>query len=89
MTGPAGPTVASDIEEFYAEIGRSVVDIAIERAKEVGLPSSGQVETTVAIRLVFEPDTATGVAVMCCICTCDTDEVWTCAGPCCLAGSGR
>ena len=50
-----GPAVASDIEDAYAEIGRSVVIRAIEQAISAGVAASGEAENAVTIRLLLEP----------------------------------
>ncbi len=48
------PQVSSEIEDAYAEIGRAVVETAIQkRGQAVARPMEG-VEATVLIRLLFE-----------------------------------
>ena len=75
--------VSGEIDHAYAEIGRTVVETAIQQARAAGeFPEEG-VEATVTIRLVFEGDIAGRLPVTCCVCTRDTEGVWVCAGPCC------
>ena len=83
MSDAATPHVSREIEDAYAEIGRTVVETAIQQARAAGeMPEQG-VDATVTMRLVFESGTANRLPVMCCVCTRDTEGVWVCAGPCC------
>jgi hypothetical protein len=79
--------VASEIEDAYAEIGRTVVQTAIQQSGETGRTSDEGVEATVTVRLLFGAGTAERRPEVCCICTINTDGVWVCAGPCCPTGS--
>jgi hypothetical protein len=78
--------VASDIEDAYAEIGRSVVIRAIEQAISAGVAASGEAENAVTIRLLLEPGKRGAPTILTCICMRDTGEIWTCAGPGCSSG---
>lgn len=83
------PAVAPEIEEAYAEIGRTVVEAALRQAQHQPDPAGAEagVETTVTIRLLMQ---AGGPAemrpVVCCFCTRDTEGVWVCSGACCPKG---
>lgn len=75
--------VSGEIEDAYAEIGRTVVEIAVAQAQKTGAVSEEGIDANVTIRLGFQPDPTGRQPVTCCVCTLDTDGVWTCAGPCC------
>lgn len=77
------PQVSSEIEDAYAEIGRAVVETAIQNARTSGGTSNEGVEATVMIRLLFERGLTERFPVTCCVCMPDTEGGWVCAGPCC------
>ena len=79
--------VASEIEDAYAEIGRTVVQSAIQQTREASKSSQDGVEATVTVRLLFGAGQAERRPEVCCICTINTDGVWVCAGPCCPTGN--
>ncbi len=83
MSSHAPISIAEEIEDAYVEIGRMVVQAAIEQARASAVSPDGGTETTIAVRVRFDPSLAEQHPRMCCICTCDTDGVWVCAGPCC------
>ncbi len=83
MSAANNPPVSSEIEDAYAEIGRTVVETAIQQARATGGAPDEGIETAVPIRLLFECGIAERMAVTCCVCTHDTEGVWVCAGPCC------
>ena len=79
--------VASEIEDAYAEIGRTVVQSAIQQTREASKSSQDGVEATVTVRLLFGAGQAERRPEVCCLCTITTDGVWVCAGPCCPTGN--
>lgn len=87
MSEPGLTPVASEIEDAYAEIGRTVVQTAIQQTREASRSSDEGVEATVTVRLLFGAGTAERRPEVCCICTINTDGVWVCAGPCCPTGN--
>jgi hypothetical protein len=87
MSEPGLIPVASEIEEAYAEIGRTVVQTAIQQTRETERSSADGVEATVSVRLLFGGGTAERRPEVCCICTITTEGLWVCAGPCCLTGN--
>jgi hypothetical protein len=83
MSDTTNRQVSGEIEDAYAEIGRTVVETAVQQARTAGSTSEEGIEATVTIRLLFEGGTAQRLPVTCCVCTRDTEGVWVCAGPCC------
>jgi hypothetical protein len=79
--------VSGEIEDAYAEIGRTVVETAIQQARATEGASDDGIEATVTIRLLFESGIAERMPVTCCVCTRETEGVWVCAGPCCPTGN--
>jgi hypothetical protein len=82
MRKHAKTLVASEIEDVYVEIGRMVVHSAINQAQASTIASDDGIETTVAIRVLFDAGPLEQPRT-CCICTQDPEGVWVCAGPCC------
>jgi hypothetical protein len=83
MSNQAPAAIADEIQDAYAEIGRMVVQSAVVQAQASGVSPEGGFEATIEIRVVFDLTETEQRLVACCICTCDTDGVWVCAGPCC------
>jgi hypothetical protein len=83
MRDQAMPPVAGEIEDVYVEIGRMVVQSAIRQAQAASIASEDGIETTVAVRVLFDERPVEQSPTTCCICTQDVEGVWVCAGPCC------
>lgn len=75
--------VSGEIEDAYAEIGRTVVEAAIQKARRSDGTSDEGVEAMVTIRLLFERGVTERLPVTCCVCMPDAQGGWVCAGPCC------
>jgi hypothetical protein len=73
--------VDSEVEAAYADIGRSVVEMAMKQSSEVS--PEGTIEASVKVRLSLGGgDVAARPGVVCCVCTME-DGVIICRGPCC------
>jgi hypothetical protein len=83
MSDATPPHVSCEIEDAYSEIGRTMVETAIQQARAAWNGLEESVEATVTIRLVFEREVGCRMPTTCCVCTLETDGVWVCAGPCC------
>lgn len=83
MSGKPPIAIAGEIEDAYVELGRMLVRAAIEQAQANVVSSTGGIEVTIAVRVLFDPSLAEQHPMTCCICTRDTEGVWVCAGPCC------
>ena len=86
MSDATSPRVSSEIEDAYAEIGRTVVEAAIQQARTSDGASNEGIEATVTLRFRFERGSTDRTPVTCCVCARDTEGSWVCAGPCCPIG---
>jgi hypothetical protein len=83
MSDATTPHVSCEIQDAYSEIGRNMVETAIQQARAAWNVPEESVEATVTIRLVFGSQVGGRVPTTCCVCTRESKGVWVCAGPCC------
>jgi len=83
MAEKANMGVDPQVQASYADIGRMVVEQAMSKSGTRN--DKGEIEVQVDLRLKVDQSPAAGMrAVVCCVCTQDSEGVVTCKGPCCV-----